>query len=225
MEFFDLIQIAGITALLSLLWAGSIAFTYWDLHRRSSAGGNTTLWLLLVVLLPLVGFAIYLSAKILRALLPSGHTETPLRPRRETALKRPIAPRGTTSTILASDLTAQTVLNHEEVSPARSDRQTSSPKYIFTVTNGVDLGKEFIVEKLPVYIGRDSDSLILLSGDLGVSRKHAEIYEREATIRIRDLKSAHGTQVNGQRIDEKNLASGDRIQVGRTILVMKADGV
>jgi len=224
MQLIDLIRIAGITVLLSLLWAGSIAFTYWDLHRRSPAGDRTTLWLLLVVLLPLVGFAIYLFAKILSRLLPSGHNETPLRPRRVTALKRPTPQRSSTSTILASDLTSQTISNPEDVAQASGERQKPSPKYIFTVTDGADLGKEFTVEKFPVYIGRDSDSLILLGGDLGISRKHAEIYERDGTIRIRDLKSTHGTQVNGQRIDDKNLASGDRIQVGRTALVVKVDG-
>lgn len=225
MEFVDLIRIAGITALLSLLWAGSIAFAYWDLHRRSPAGGNTTLWLLLVVVVPLLGFAIYLLAKILRASIPSAHTEAPLRTRRETALKRPVAQRNPTSTILASDLTSQTILDPEEVSQDMGRGQKPSPIYTFTVTHGADLGKEYIVKRFPAYIGRDSDSLIFLSGDLGVSRKHAEIYEGGDAIRIRDLKSTHGTQVNGQRIQDENLASGDRIQVGQTVLVVKADGV
>jgi hypothetical protein len=223
MEFIDLIRIAGITALLSLLWAGSIAFTYWDLHRVTPTGSKNTLWLLLVVLLPLIGFVIYLFAKIVRALLPSGRAEAPLRPRRETALKRPVAQRSPTSTILATDLASDTILNREEIAQSRSEQWIPPRKYTFTVTSGSDVGKEFTVEKLPVYIGRDTDSLIFLSGDLGVSRKHAEIYEREGNIRIRDLKSTHGTQVNGQRIDDKNLASGDRIQVGRTVLVLKAD--
>lgn len=224
MELIDLIRIAGITVLLSLLWAGSIAFTYWDLHRRGPAGGKSTLWLLLVVFLPLVGFGVYFFVKILNMVLPSGQSKTPLRPRRVTALKRPAAQRSSTSTILATDLTADTILNREEVAQSRSDQRKSSLKYTFTVTNGADVGKEFTVEKLPVYIGRDPDARILLSGDLGVSRKHAEIYEREGIIRIRDLGSTHGTQVNGQRIDDKNLASGDRIQVGRTVLTVKAVG-
>jgi hypothetical protein len=223
MQFIDLIRIAGITALLSLLWAGSIAFTYWDLHRRPPTGGKTALWLLLVVLLPLLGFAIYLSVKILNSLLPSEQNQVLPRPRRETALKRPAAQPNPTSTILASDIIAQTQFNAEEVSQAKGHGHGFSIKYTFTVTNGADLGKKFTVEKLPVYIGRDSDSLIFLSGDLGVSRKHAEIYDRDGAIRIRDLKSTHGTQVNGQRIDDKDLAPGDRIQVGRTILVVKAD--
>jgi hypothetical protein len=89
-----------------------------------------------------------------------GKTKHLPRPRRETALKRPAPQRNPTSTILASDLTAQTILNPEDVAGARSERQKPSPKYIFTVTSGADLGKEFTVEKLPVYIGRDSDSLI-----------------------------------------------------------------
>jgi hypothetical protein len=224
MELIDLIRIAGITVLLILLWAGSIAFTYWDLHRNSPAGRKSAFWLFLVVLLPLVGFGIYLFAKVLNLVLPSGQRETPPRVRRVTALKRPAGQRSPTSTILATDLATDTILNREEIARSRSEQRKPSRKYTFTVTNGTEVGKEFTVEKLPVYIGRDSDSLISLSGDLGVSRKHAEIYEREGAIRIRDLNSTHGTQVNGQRIDDKNLASGDRIQVGRTVLTVQADG-
>lgn len=224
MELFDLIRIAGIAVVLSLLWAASIAFTYWDLYRRSSAGGRRTAWLLLVIFLPLAGFAIYLLFKILRTLLPYGENQASPRPRRVTALKRPAPQRNPTSTILASDLTSQTILDPEEVVQARSEPQKTFPRYIFTVTGGSDPGREFTVEKLPAYIGRDTDSLILLSGDLGVSRKHAEIYERDGSLRIRDLNSAHGTQVNGQRIEDKSLAAGDRIQVGRTVLVLKAEG-
>jgi hypothetical protein len=223
-QFSDLVQIAGITALITLLWAGSVAFTYWDLNRRTTAGSKNALWLLSVVLLPLIGFAIYLIAKILRKLLPSGSTETPLRSRRETALKRPPAQQNPTSTILSTDLTAETIFNREEAPPAKSGRQKYPLKYVFVVANGVDLGKEFILQNFPVYIGRDPDSQILLSGDLGVSRKHAEIYEREGGIRIRDLESRHGTQVNDLRIEDKSLAAGDRIQVGRTVLVMKVAG-
>lgn len=224
MQFSDLVQVAGITALITVLWAGSVAFTYWDLHRRSPSGGRNTLWLLLVVFLPLVGFAIYLFIKILNAILLAAHDQKPPQARRVTARKRPAAQGNPKSTILGSDLIAQTQFSAVEVSDAKGHRSRSSPNYVFTVTNGAELGKEFTVEKFPVYIGRDPDSPILLSGDLGVSRKHAEIYEREGTIRIRDLGSRHGTQVNGQRIEDKNLASGDLIQVGRTVLVVKADG-
>ena len=224
MQFSDLVQIAGITALITLLWAGSVAFTYWDLHRQSSAGRKNTLWLLLVVLLPLVGFASYLFFKILHKILPSAHNETAPRAKRVTALKRPDAQRTPTSTILAADLTADTKFSRADVTQTDNDQPKSSHIYIFTVMSGVDLGKQFTIAKLPVYIGRDSDALIFLSGDLGISSKHAEIYAHEGNIRIRDLKSKHGIYVNGQRIDDQNLASGDRIQVGQTVLVVKADG-
>jgi hypothetical protein len=129
MQLIDLIRIAGITVLFILLWAGSIAFTYWDLHRNSPVGRKSTLWLLLVLLLPLVGFGIYLFAKILNVVLPSGQNETPPRVRRVTALKRPAAQRSSTSTILAADLAADTIANREEMAQSSRDPRKPSPQY------------------------------------------------------------------------------------------------
>jgi pSer/pThr/pTyr-binding forkhead associated (FHA) protein len=42
-----------------------------------------------------------------------------------------------------------------------------------------------VIENLPAQIARGSDAAIRLDGD-GVSRKHAEIYEREGILRIHD---------------------------------------
>lgn len=124
------------------------------------------------------------------------------------------------STVSASDIDIQ-VLNPKKTIQASAVRPIVIPKYSIAITSGVDAVKEFILETLPARIGRGSEALIRLDGDLGVSRKHAEIYEQGGTLRIRDLQSTHGTQVNGLRIADRALESGDRIQVGSTILLLK----
>lgn len=68
-------------------------------------------------------------------------------------------------------------------------------------------------------IGRDEASSIRL-GDARVSRRHARLYRQGGGWWIGDLGSANGTWVNGERVQESALSSGDRIQVGGTELLM-----
>ena len=218
-------KIAGIAALIALLWAGSVAFTVWDVHRRGANTGSVIAWLALVVLLPLIGFLAYLVFRVFTALFSPGKGGGDPLPKRVTAVKRPVGGELSTSTLLASDLSANTIYDPRIVERVNDNSDAASKKYLVSVISGADLGKEFIIETLPVMIGRDPGAAVRLDGNLGVSRKHAEVFEQAGHLRIRDLGSTHGTQVNGLRIEERNLDSGDRIQVGLTILVVKAIGV
>ena len=51
------------------------------------------------------------------------------------------------------------------------------------------------------------------------SRRHAEILGTGKNFVLRDLNSTNGTFVNGQRIERHELRPGDRIQIGRTVLL------
>jgi hypothetical protein len=221
-QFSDLVRIAGITILITLLWAVSVAFTYWDTHHRRLTGGKAFLWLAVVTLLPFIGFIAYLLFRALTWILPSRIDGMDLRTRRETALKPSPARRSPMSTLLASDLEMQTVADPKYALQASADLKKVPARYVFVISSGADQDKEFIVENLPARIGRGSGASIRLDGDIGVSRKHAEIYERGGAVRIRDLNSTHGTQVNGHPIEDTNLEPDDRIQIGLTVLVMKA---
>jgi pSer/pThr/pTyr-binding forkhead associated (FHA) protein len=50
--------------------------------------------------------------------------------------------------------------------------------------------------------------------DADTSRRHAKIVCEEERIVLHDLASTNGTFVNGQRVEERALAPGDRIQIG-----------
>lgn len=68
-------------------------------------------------------------------------------------------------------------------------------------------------------IGRRGDADIQLD-EPTMSGIHAKIFSGSDGIRIRDLNSLNGTQVNGSRIVESLLRHGDQIRIGRaTILV------
>jgi len=65
-----------------------------------------------------------------------------------------------------------------------------------------------------VVIGRSPDCQVVLK-DFGISRNHAKLVVDEDGVRILDLKSKNGTQVNGVPILEARLKDGDRILLGK----------
>lgn len=91
------------------------------------------------------------------------------------------------------------------------------------VTRGADEGKQFNFSGPSVIIGRDGGAKVRLL-DTETSRRHAELSETPDGYRIRDLGSVNGTFVNGRAIQDALLRSGDRIQVGQTVMVMVAEG-
>eukprot|EP00913_Durusdinium_trenchii_P028446 g26674.t1 len=81
--------------------------------------------------------------------------------------------------------------------------------------------KSNAAHELPLVLGRDTSCGFRIHNVL-VSRRHAEISEREGRLLIRDLGSANGTFVNGKRVfDECLLHSGDTIVLGIFIFEVK----
>ena len=72
-----------------------------------------------------------------------------------------------------------------------------------------------------VTIGRESGNVVQLD-DNEVSRRHAEIRRTGDSFVVGDLRSSNGTFVNDRRIDRADLVGGDRIRVGRSVLVYAA---
>ncbi len=74
-----------------------------------------------------------------------------------------------------------------------------------------------------LYLGRDAENRVQLH-DTEVSRRHAEIRRLGEKYLIIDLGSSNGTFVNNGRIDQKELASGDQVQLGRTVMLFTGPG-
>lgn len=68
-----------------------------------------------------------------------------------------------------------------------------------------------------VTIGRLPECQVAIS-DKGASRRHAQIRHAHGTYTITDLGSTNGTRLNGQTIQTRELADGDRITIGSTVL-------
>jgi general secretion pathway protein E len=76
----------------------------------------------------------------------------------------------------------------------------------------------------PVTIGRHSDNNLVLA-DPKASRFHCVIEKAGAGYRVRDLKSANGTLVDGQRVTTAALQSGSEIQIGSMVIRLIMPGV
>src|SRR5260370_23266520 len=71
-------------------------------------------------------------------------------------------------------------------------------------------------------IGREPSLELPLLDDEAVSRRHARIVTDGETAHITDLGSVNGTYVDGQRVNELQLASGAKIRIGQTTVLKVA---
>jgi len=74
--------------------------------------------------------------------------------------------------------------------------------------------RHYDFESGEVVIGRSPDCQICLK-DFGISRSHAKLVVDDGGVRIVDLKSKNGSQVNGVPVVEAPLKDGDRILLGK----------
>jgi hypothetical protein len=72
-------------------------------------------------------------------------------------------------------------------------------------------------------LGRGTEADIRLP-DTGVSRKHADVQLHGTAVVVEDLGSTNGTLVNGRRVGSQELADGDVIRIGHSVLVYRQDG-
>lgn len=88
----------------------------------------------------------------------------------------------------------------------------------------LSLGKLDLTNQTNITIGRDPNSYLPLNHP-AVSYRHAQITRQDGGLTIRDLGSTNGTYVNGKRISQGPLKSGDEIQIGPFKLVYDAQAM
>lgn len=88
----------------------------------------------------------------------------------------------------------------------------------FQVLEGTDRGVQYRRLELPITIGREEGNPLRLN-DERVSRFHAKIQAEGGEIILTDLESTNGTRVNGHIVSIRRLRAGDRIQMGRSVLL------
>ncbi len=73
-------------------------------------------------------------------------------------------------------------------------------------------------------VGRSDTCDVAIASD-GVSKKHAQILVKDDICSVTDLKSSNGTFVNGVKVQDRILKSGDRIAFHDVILELKSDSL
>ncbi|MDO5309551.1 MAG: FHA domain-containing protein, partial [Planctomycetia bacterium] len=83
---------------------------------------------------------------------------------------------------------------------------------------GPDHGRRFVLPDDDVYIGRAPTNDLRLK-DMEASRRHAKIKRVDNERFLVDLNSSNGVYVNGKRVKSHRLANGERIQIGKTVIL------
>ncbi|MCI0743733.1 MAG: FHA domain-containing protein [Gemmataceae bacterium] len=88
----------------------------------------------------------------------------------------------------------------------------------FQVLDGIDKGRVFRDLPVPLTIGREEGNILRLN-DERVSRYHAKLQVDGDDFILTDLESTNGTRVNGTVVQIRRLRFGDRVNVGRSLLL------
>ncbi len=94
-------------------------------------------------------------------------------------------------------------------------------RLLLVVEEGPDRGREYDLEGGEVLLGRGETAAVRL-GDAAVSREHCRIRLDTEGIRVVDLGSRSGTRIDGTRVESAPLEPGSRLEVGSTVLRLKA---
>lgn len=109
---------------------------------------------------------------------------------------------------------AAAVNEFEEVSSDGATKIFTVPETVKPILN-FGRGNQYEISDPEVAIGRSQQCHVVLE-DRRSSRKHSLILKKDGKYFIKDLGSANGTLINGDRVDEQELHSGDEIQIGDT---------
>jgi len=91
-------------------------------------------------------------------------------------------------------------------------------------TSGSVINQSFPIDE-SIVLGSSADCDVHLD-EAGVSPRHAEITRAgEKSLLLKDLDSATGTLLNGEKVKESELGSGDEIRIGTCRLMLQAPGL
>jgi pSer/pThr/pTyr-binding forkhead associated (FHA) protein len=123
----------------------------------------------------------------------------------------------------ATELATQKADYPAPTAQATIDRIEQPARFILRSDDG-EVVQEYPLDKAEIKIGRAPDSDILLSKDKLTSRRHATVHYENNQYILQDERSANGTFINGQQIEEmvpQVLHDGDHIGIGEHELIFR----
>ena len=110
-------------------------------------------------------------------------------------------------------------MDNQTVPIDSSSNSDEKPLYILSLLNNELMSYSWKLSNQTYRIGRTSNNNIILD-DITVSREHALITINDEALQIKDMNSTNGVYVNNEIIKESNLKSGDKIQIGKYLLLL-----
>jgi pSer/pThr/pTyr-binding forkhead associated (FHA) protein len=102
---------------------------------------------------------------------------------------------------------------------SRRGGKTAPSKVV--IVEGSGKGTTVALSSLPVTIGRDGNSSIVIDDDYA-SSKHARLVPQGPTWQLEDLGSTNGTVLDGSKVSTAvTVYAGERITIGRTVLELQ----
>jgi diguanylate cyclase (GGDEF)-like protein len=106
---------------------------------------------------------------------------------------------------------------HVAKPPPSPPRRTDERAYLIVLA-GANVGEMHRVTGDSLILGRAGGADVRLV-DEGISRFHCRIRAEGPVLLVEDLQSRNGTFLNGRRVEQGQLADGDKIQLGRTTVL------
>ncbi len=110
-------------------------------------------------------------------------------------------------------------MDNETIPLDSSSNNAEEPLYILSLLNNEVMSSSWKLMAKNYSIGRASDNNIILD-DITVSRKHALLSVDTNEIKILDNNSTNGIYINNEIKNDYLLKSGDKIQIGKYILLL-----
>jgi len=110
-------------------------------------------------------------------------------------------------------------VDNETIPLDSSSNSAEEPLYILSLLNNELMSSSWKLIIEDYYIGRSSQNNIILD-DITVSRKHALLSVSNENIKIQDNNSTNGIYVNNEIKNDCILKSGDKIQIGKYLLLL-----
>ena len=109
-------------------------------------------------------------------------------------------------------------MDNETIPLDSSSNSAEEPLFILSLLNNELKSSSWKLTNKDYKIGRSSENNIILD-DITVSRNHATLSVTKEIIKIVDHHSTNGTYINNEIKSDSMLKSGDKIQIGKYLLL------
>ena len=110
-------------------------------------------------------------------------------------------------------------MDNETIPLDSSSSSAEEPLYILSLLNNELMSSSWKLINKDYSIGRSSENNIILD-DITVSRNHALLSVSKDNINILDNNSTNGIYINNEITNGCKIKSGDKIQIGKYLLLL-----